>query len=138
MIRSVDIFLTQSHYFPVPPRLKPVNSPAESRSTRTGYGLSRSSPGCRRKCCDESRQRPGIAPVVAGSAPVKAGSVPAEPRYTVAPPALTVSIPASNPGRATPVSHRSSPVMPRRSPSKCRWHSGRAPVFLCTVALPGL
>ncbi|KAH3755616.1 hypothetical protein DPMN_190314 [Dreissena polymorpha] len=56
-------FLTQSHYFPVQPRLKPVNSPAESRSTRTGYGLSRSSPG--------------RAPVVAGSAPVKEGSVPA-------------------------------------------------------------
>ncbi|KAH3786519.1 hypothetical protein DPMN_164626 [Dreissena polymorpha] len=28
MIRR--IFLTQSHYFPVPPRLKPVNSPAEA------------------------------------------------------------------------------------------------------------
>ncbi|KAH3727971.1 hypothetical protein DPMN_053917 [Dreissena polymorpha] len=42
-------FLTQSHYFPV--------------QLRTGYGLSRSSPG--------------RAPVVAGSAPVKAGSVPA-------------------------------------------------------------
>ncbi|KAH3805982.1 hypothetical protein DPMN_134292 [Dreissena polymorpha] len=54
MIRK--IVLTQSHYFPVPPRLKPVNSPAESRSIWTGYGL---------------------APVVAGSAPVKAGSVPA-------------------------------------------------------------
>ncbi|KAH3812628.1 hypothetical protein DPMN_141064 [Dreissena polymorpha] len=26
-------YLTRSHYFPVPPRLKPVNSPAESRST---------------------------------------------------------------------------------------------------------
>ncbi|KAH3814516.1 hypothetical protein DPMN_143018 [Dreissena polymorpha] len=25
-------YLTRSHYFPVPPRLKPVNSPAESRS----------------------------------------------------------------------------------------------------------
>ncbi|KAH3858575.1 hypothetical protein DPMN_101203 [Dreissena polymorpha] len=33
--------LTQSHYFPVQPRLKPVNSSAESRSTWTGYGLSR-------------------------------------------------------------------------------------------------
>ncbi|KAH3695137.1 hypothetical protein DPMN_082593 [Dreissena polymorpha] len=80
-------FLKQSHYFPVPPRLKPVNSPTESQSTLTGYSLSRSSPG--------------RAPVVAGSAPVKAGSVPAEPRYTVTPPALTVSIPASDPGRAT-------------------------------------
>ncbi|KAH3708490.1 hypothetical protein DPMN_067942 [Dreissena polymorpha] len=48
--------LTKSHYFPVPPRLKPVNSPAESGVDRTGYGLSRSSPG---------------------RAPVKAGSVPA-------------------------------------------------------------
>ncbi|KAH3809419.1 hypothetical protein DPMN_137788 [Dreissena polymorpha] len=101
MIRSVDIFLTQSHYFPLPPRLKPVNSPAESRSTRTGYGLSQSSHVCRRQCPVESRQRPGIAPVVAGSDPVKAGSDPAEPRYTVAPPALIVSIPASDPGRAT-------------------------------------
>ncbi|KAH3883038.1 hypothetical protein DPMN_006986 [Dreissena polymorpha] len=80
-------FITQSHFFTVPPRLKPVNSPAESRSTRTGYGLSRSIPD--------------RVPVVAGSAPVKAGSVPAEPRYTVTPPALTVSIPASDPGRAT-------------------------------------
>ncbi|KAH3863691.1 hypothetical protein DPMN_026681 [Dreissena polymorpha] len=73
----------KSHFFPVPPRLKPVNSQAEFRSTRTGYGY------------------PGQAPVVAGSAPVKAGSVTAEPRYTVTPPALTVSIPASDPGRAT-------------------------------------
>ncbi|KAH3790098.1 hypothetical protein DPMN_168293 [Dreissena polymorpha] len=31
---------------------------------------SRKSPGCRRSCPGESRQRPGIAPVVAGSAPV--------------------------------------------------------------------
>ncbi|KAH3727222.1 hypothetical protein DPMN_053151 [Dreissena polymorpha] len=61
MIRR--IFLTQSHYFPVPSRLNPVNSPAESRSTWTAYGLSRWSPG--------------RAPVIAGSAPVKAGSVPA-------------------------------------------------------------
>ncbi|KAH3707563.1 hypothetical protein DPMN_066973 [Dreissena polymorpha] len=107
----------------MPPQLKSVNSPAESRSTRTGYGLSRSSPG--------------RAAVVASSAPVKAGSVPAEPRYTVTPPALTVSIPASYPGRAA-ATPRSSPLMPRRSPSECRWHSGRVPVYLCTVAIPGL
>ncbi|KAH3888252.1 hypothetical protein DPMN_012284 [Dreissena polymorpha] len=25
-------FLTRSHYFPVPPRLEPVNNPAEARS----------------------------------------------------------------------------------------------------------
>ncbi|KAH3827056.1 hypothetical protein DPMN_128985 [Dreissena polymorpha] len=56
-------FLTQSHFFTVPPRLKPVNSPAESQSTRTGNGL--------------SRRSAGRAPVVVGSAPVKACSVPA-------------------------------------------------------------
>ncbi|KAH3860928.1 hypothetical protein DPMN_023852 [Dreissena polymorpha] len=81
----------RSHYFPVPPRLKPVNSPAESRSTpdwlRCTPVKSQQSPGCRRYC--------------PGRAPVKAGSVPAEPRYTVTPPALIGAIPASDPGRAT-------------------------------------
>ncbi|KAH3692323.1 hypothetical protein DPMN_194773 [Dreissena polymorpha] len=43
--------LTRSHYFPVPPRLKPVNSPAEYRSTtdwlRFIPAKPRQSPGCR-------------------------------------------------------------------------------------------
>ncbi|KAH3838285.1 hypothetical protein DPMN_111693 [Dreissena polymorpha] len=53
--------LTPNSFALFPPRLKPVNKPAESRST------------------------PDKAPVVTGNAPngapVKAGSVPAEPRY---------------------------------------------------------
>ncbi|KAH3892744.1 hypothetical protein DPMN_016872 [Dreissena polymorpha] len=47
------------HYFPVPPLLKPVNSPAGSPGQA---GL--------------ATVYPGQAPVVAGSAPVKAGSRP--------------------------------------------------------------
>ncbi|KAH3804694.1 hypothetical protein DPMN_132982 [Dreissena polymorpha] len=31
--QQYQYFLTQSYYVPVPPRLKPVNNPAESRST---------------------------------------------------------------------------------------------------------
>ncbi|KAH3711846.1 hypothetical protein DPMN_071521 [Dreissena polymorpha] len=28
--------------------------------------------------------------------------------------------------------------MPRKSPGECRWRHGRAPVYRCTVAKPGL
>ncbi|KAH3837198.1 hypothetical protein DPMN_110578 [Dreissena polymorpha] len=28
--------------------------------------------------------------------------------------------------------------MPRRSPGECRWRPGRAPVYRCTVLIPGL
>ncbi|KAH3844145.1 hypothetical protein DPMN_086398 [Dreissena polymorpha] len=63
-------YLTRSQYFPVPPRLNPVNSPAQSRSTpdwlRFIQVKPRQSPGCRRVC--------------PGRAPVKAGSVLVEPR----------------------------------------------------------
>ncbi|KAH3706901.1 hypothetical protein DPMN_066292 [Dreissena polymorpha] len=100
----------------MPPRLKPVNSPAESRSTRTGYGLSRA-------------PRPGIAPVVAGCAP--SPGIPEHRRHS--------------PGlyrHQTPAELRQrpgfNPVMNRRSPGECRWRPGRAPVYLCTVAIPGL
>ncbi|KAH3801383.1 hypothetical protein DPMN_155032 [Dreissena polymorpha] len=45
-------FLTRSHYFKVPPQLKPVNSPAESRSTPDWLRFipvkHRKSPGCRK------------------------------------------------------------------------------------------
>ncbi|KAH3710458.1 hypothetical protein DPMN_069940 [Dreissena polymorpha] len=80
-------FLSRSHYFPVPPRLKPVNSPAESRSTPDWF------------------------------IPVKAGSVPAEPRYTVTTPALNGAIPASDTGRAsaTPRFNRGQPELHRES-----------------------
>ncbi|KAH3813474.1 hypothetical protein DPMN_141934 [Dreissena polymorpha] len=66
-------FSTKFHYFPVPPRLVPVN-PDWLRFIPV---KPRQSPGCRRLCPVESRQRPGIAPVVAGT-----GRTPAEPRYT--------------------------------------------------------
>ncbi|KAH3847022.1 hypothetical protein DPMN_089334 [Dreissena polymorpha] len=46
-------FLTQSHYFQVPSRLKPVNSPAESRSP----GLATVYPG-------EAPEEPRLSPVV--------------------------------------------------------------------------
>ncbi|KAH3884237.1 hypothetical protein DPMN_008213 [Dreissena polymorpha] len=105
-------FLTQSPYFPVPPRLKPVNSPAESRVDRTGYCLSRSSPG--------------RAPVVAGSAPVKAGSCPGESRQrpgrapvyrnTAGTHRVYTGIRLRQSYGNAPVSSRSSPVMQRRSP----------------------
>ncbi|KAH3803981.1 hypothetical protein DPMN_132253 [Dreissena polymorpha] len=115
MIRS-------SHYFPVPPRLKPVNSPAESRSTQTGYGLSRA-PVKAGSWPGTSRQRPGRAPVYRNTAGTHRVYTGIRPRQSYV---------------NAPVSPRSSPVMPRRSPGECRWHSGRAPVFLCTVAIPGL
>ncbi|KAH3859331.1 hypothetical protein DPMN_102050 [Dreissena polymorpha] len=70
-------FLTRSHYFTVPPRLKPVNNPAVSRST-----------------ADILRFIPVKPRQSHVGATVKAGSVPAEPVYTGA-------IPASDPGRAT-------------------------------------
>ncbi|KAH3860731.1 hypothetical protein DPMN_023650 [Dreissena polymorpha] len=82
MIRR--FFLTQSHYFPVPPRLKPVKRPTESRSTRTGYGLTRWSPG--------------RVTVVAGSAPVKAVNVPAWPRLSPVVPRLSSSESRQSPG----------------------------------------
>ncbi|KAH3793221.1 hypothetical protein DPMN_146727 [Dreissena polymorpha] len=50
-------YLTRSQYFPVPPRLKPVNILAEPGQPRIGYGSSRLSPG--------------RATVVAGYAPVE-------------------------------------------------------------------
>ncbi|KAH3731061.1 hypothetical protein DPMN_057066 [Dreissena polymorpha] len=106
MIRS-------SHYFPVPPRLKPVNSPTESRSTRTGYGLSRSSPGCRRQCPGESRQRPGIAPPAASRLSPGIRNTAGTHRV------YTGIRPRQSYGNA-PVSPRSSPVMPRRSSGECR------------------
>ncbi|KAH3795380.1 hypothetical protein DPMN_148930 [Dreissena polymorpha] len=28
--------------------------------------------------------------------------------------------------------------MPRRSPGECQWRPGRAPIYRCTVAIPGL
>ncbi|KAH3809444.1 hypothetical protein DPMN_137813 [Dreissena polymorpha] len=104
-------FLTQSHYFPVPPRLKPVNSPAESRSIRTGYGLSRA-PVKAGSCLGESRQRPGTAPVYRNTAGTHRVYTGIRPRQSY--------------GNA-PVLLRSSPIMPRRSPGECRWLSGRAP-----------
>ncbi|KAH3796266.1 hypothetical protein DPMN_149834 [Dreissena polymorpha] len=81
------IFLTRAHYFPVPPRLKPVNNPAESRST----------PDKLRFIPVKPLQRPGCR------------RVPAEPQYTVkTQPALTGAIPASDAGRAT-ATHRFHP-----------------------------
>ncbi|KAH3773237.1 hypothetical protein DPMN_174595 [Dreissena polymorpha] len=74
-------------------------------------------------CPGESRQRPGRAPVYRNTASTHRFYTRTRPRQSY--------------GNA-PVSPRSSPLMPWRSPGECRWHSGRAPVFLCTVAIPGL
>ncbi|KAH3890162.1 hypothetical protein DPMN_014234 [Dreissena polymorpha] len=96
MIRR--IFLTQSHYFLVPPRLKPVNRPAESRAPVVAGMKAEAAPVEPRR----KPQRPGRAPVYRntagthrgytairprqgyGNAPVSprfvAGNAPAEPR----------------------------------------------------------
>ncbi|KAH3812881.1 hypothetical protein DPMN_141324 [Dreissena polymorpha] len=83
-------YLTRSHYFPVPPRLKPVNSPAEFRSTPDWLRFipvkPRQSPGCRR-VCPEPRQRQGRAPVYRNSAGTHRGFTGIRPhqRYDNAP-----------------------------------------------------
>ncbi|KAH3729166.1 hypothetical protein DPMN_055131 [Dreissena polymorpha] len=82
----------------------------------------RQSPGSG-SCPGESRQRPGRAPVYRNTAGTHRVYTGIRPRKSY--------------GNA-PVSPRSSPVMPRRSPGECRWHSDRAPVLICTVAIPGL
>ncbi|KAH3780405.1 hypothetical protein DPMN_158219 [Dreissena polymorpha] len=72
MIRR--ILLTKSQYFPVPPRLKPVNSPAESRAPVVAGIVARSTqrPGrAPHQTEAELRQRPGLTPVVAGNAPAE-------------------------------------------------------------------
>ncbi|KAH3881554.1 hypothetical protein DPMN_005480 [Dreissena polymorpha] len=71
--------LTWSHYFPVPPRLKPVNSPAESGSTPDWLLLipvkPRQSPG-------ESRQRLSRAPEYRNSAGTHRGYTGIRPRQS--------------------------------------------------------
>ncbi|KAH3838255.1 hypothetical protein DPMN_111663 [Dreissena polymorpha] len=59
----------------MPPRLKPVNSPAESRSTPDWLRFipvkPRQSHGCRLVCPGESRQRPGRAKTASRQSPGK-------------------------------------------------------------------
>ncbi|KAH3811885.1 hypothetical protein DPMN_140302 [Dreissena polymorpha] len=66
-------YLTRSQYFPVPPRLKPVNSPAQSRSIPDWLRFipvkPRLSPGMPRLSPGESRQRPGRAKTASRQVP---------------------------------------------------------------------
>ncbi|KAH3818744.1 hypothetical protein DPMN_120469 [Dreissena polymorpha] len=79
-------FLTRSHYFPVPPRLKPVNSPAESRSTPDWLRFIpvklRFSPVMPRLSPGESRQRTDRAPVYRNSTGTHRGYTGIRPRQS--------------------------------------------------------
>ncbi|KAH3796603.1 hypothetical protein DPMN_150173 [Dreissena polymorpha] len=72
---------------------------------------------------DESRQRPGRAPVYRNSAGTHRCYTGIRTRQSY----------GNAPGKS-----RSVPIMQRRSPGECRWPPGRAPVYRCTIAIPGL